>query len=61
VGTSRYWTVADVAETYGLHPKSVYALVDQGKIPHLRVGRLLRFDPDEVRAHFARAAATAAG
>lgn len=31
-------TVADVAEFLGLHPKSVYDLVDRARVPHVRLG-----------------------
>lgn len=38
-------TVAEVAEFLGIHPKSVYDLVDRARVPHVRLGgrRTIRF------------------
>ncbi len=37
-------TVAQVAEWLRVRPSTIYAWVASGKIPHVRVGTLIRFD-----------------
>ena len=32
----------------GIKPKSVYAMVEKGQVPHYRVGRLIRFKRSEI-------------
>ncbi len=32
----------------GIRPKSVYAMVEENKIPHYRIGRLIRFKRSEI-------------
>lgn len=46
-------TVGDVAKIFGLHPGSVRRLVASGKIPHIKIGRSVRFDRDELMKHYA--------
>lgn len=46
------WTVEKVAEYWGVHVQTVYTWAREGKIPHYKLGRVLRFRPDEVRAWF---------
>lgn len=41
-------TVDEVAKILCLHPKSIYRLVQAGKIPCIRIGRSIRFSPDVV-------------
>jgi excisionase family DNA binding protein len=43
-------TIQEVAERLNLKPSTLYAWAAQGTIPHLKLGRLLRFDPDEIDA-----------
>ncbi len=43
--------VADVAERLRVHPRFVYRAVAGGFIPHLRVGRFLRFRAEDVEAY----------
>jgi len=43
-------TIHDVAQWLTVKPTTLYSWVAQGTIPHLKLGRLLRFDPDEVEA-----------
>jgi excisionase family DNA binding protein len=45
----KYWKVRDVAELLQLPTRSVYALVWSRKIPHYRIGRSYRFNPQEIR------------
>jgi excisionase family DNA binding protein len=48
--TERLWTVKDVAAYLGFKKSWVYARVDEGVLPHLRIVGRIRFDPDAVRA-----------
>ena len=34
----------------GIRPKSVYAMVEKGQVPHYRIGRLIRFKRSEIDA-----------
>lgn len=43
-------TVKDVSAWLQVKPATVYGWAEQGTIPHLKLGRLLRFDPDEIEA-----------
>ena len=45
--------VEEAASLYGVHPQTIYRLA-RGELPHYRIGRAIRFDPDELRAYFAR-------
>lgn len=36
-------TVPEFAEILRVRPSTVYAKVHQGKLPHIKVGRLIRF------------------
>jgi excisionase family DNA binding protein len=47
------WTVADVATYLRVSRSWVYHRAELGELPCLRIGALLRFDPDQIRA-FAR-------
>ena len=44
-----------VAERLGVNHRHVRRLVAERRIPHLKWGRLLRFDPDELDAFIDRA------
>ncbi len=44
------WNASQVAQRLGIHRNRLYLLVRTGRIPHLHVGRSLRFDPDAIRA-----------
>jgi excisionase family DNA binding protein len=39
-------TVEELAKIVRLHPKSLYRLVEKGKLPCIRIGRSIRFSPD---------------
>jgi excisionase family DNA binding protein len=43
--TTRPLTVAQAAEKLGLHPQTLYKWTRTGKIPFMRIGGALRFDP----------------
>jgi hypothetical protein len=44
------WTIDDVAAFLRCTVRHVHNLMPAG-LPHVYLGRLLRFDPNEVRAH----------
>ena len=44
------WTVVDVARFFGCTPRHVVNLQANG-LPHFYLGRLVRFDPAEVREY----------
>jgi excisionase family DNA binding protein len=46
----KLWTVDEVATFLGCTVRHVHNLLRSG-LPHLYLGRLLRFDPQEVRAY----------
>lgn len=48
-GAYSLWTVEDVAQYLRVAVQSVYRWVSQEKIPHLKVGGSLRFDPKEIQ------------
>jgi excisionase family DNA binding protein len=41
-------TVEELAKRLHVHPMWVYDRVWKNKIPHIRLGRRIRFDPDEI-------------
>ena len=44
----QYLDIATLAERLRIKRSTLYAWAEQGTIPHLKLGRLLRFDPDEM-------------
>jgi len=46
---TRLWMLEDVAEYLQLTEKAVRRRVERETIPYRKVGRLLRFDPAEIR------------
>ena len=44
----QYLDIAELASRLRIKRATLYAWAEQGTIPHLKLGRLLRFDPDEV-------------
>ena len=42
-------TVEELAKILRLHPKTIYRLVEQGKLTCIRVGRNIRFSPDVIK------------
>lgn len=57
--TAELWSVKDLAEHYDVSEETVYGWVRRRVVPHQRAGRLLRFEPEKIRAHFAREALAA--
>lgn len=48
--TDRFYTVKTLADKLAVQPLTVYRLIKQGKIPAVKIGRSIRFDPDAVDA-----------
>ena len=44
----RLWTVTELAEFLGVRPKTVYGWVEQGSVPHYKIGGRVRFDWGEL-------------
>jgi excisionase family DNA binding protein len=44
------WDARELAQRLGIHRTRLYGLVRTGRIPHLRIGRAIRFDPASIRA-----------
>jgi len=45
------WDVNDVANFLKVSRSWVYQKAEAGQLPYLKVGALLRFDPEEIRAY----------
>jgi excisionase family DNA binding protein len=41
-------TVVEVADLLQVSERHVYQLVQSGSIPHLSIGKAIRFDPDQL-------------
>lgn len=48
LATEKLWTIDQVASYLGCTTRHVHNLLRAG-LPHLYLGRLLRFDPQEIR------------
>ena len=48
--TEELWDANDVARYLKASRSWVYHQAEAGKLPHLRIGALLRFDPEAVKA-----------
>lgn len=46
----QYLDIAALAERLRIKRSTLYAWAAQGSIPHVKLGWLLRFDPDEIEA-----------
>jgi excisionase family DNA binding protein len=46
----QYLDIAALEERLQVKRSTLYAWAEEGTIPHLKLGRLLRFDPDEIQA-----------
>jgi excisionase family DNA binding protein len=49
----RLLTAEEVAELLRLPASTVYDLARTGRLPHLRIGRALRFSQSDLEAHLA--------
>lgn len=43
-----YRTIQHIAKYLSIKTKTLYAMVGSGKIPHYRIGRLIRFKKEEI-------------
>lgn len=59
--SERLWTVQETAKYLHVSTSWVYRATERGEVPHLKLGGLLRYQPDQVRAYAASLASTAAG
>lgn len=50
-GTPCLLTVLEAAELLRLHVKTIYAMIDRGDLPAIRIGRAVRFDRDELLSY----------
>ena len=48
MATQKILTLTEVAELLQVHPITVYRLIKAGKLPAFRIGRVLRFDADQL-------------
>lgn len=46
----RAWSASELAELLGCSDKHIYSLAKSGRIPHLRIGGVIRFDPGATAA-----------
>jgi len=48
-----FFTVKTLAEKLAVKPMTIYRMVEQGKIAAYRVGKSIRFSPEDVEAFLA--------
>lgn len=53
--TNRLVTVAEVATALGMTTKSIYRLLNGGRLPRIRVGKAIRIHPRDVHAFLRQA------
>jgi excisionase family DNA binding protein len=46
----QFLTVKELAERLAVKPLTIYRLVNEGKLPAVKIGRAIRFEPDAVAA-----------
>ena len=47
--TSHFKTVTEIADDLHVHRITIYRLLKDGKLPGFKIGRVWRFDSDQVR------------
>lgn len=52
--TTGLWLVSDVADYLNISPRAVYRLVAASALPHIRLGRRLRFAKTDIDEHLDR-------
>ena len=45
-----FWSIEQVCQYLNIKRSTAYSLVESGSIPFYRIGRLLRFKPDDVKS-----------
>lgn len=53
-GREGLWDTVDVANFLKLKPFTVRKMVRQGRLPSIRIGRLIRFVPEVIRQKYKR-------
>jgi excisionase family DNA binding protein len=48
--TDRFYTVRTLAEKLAVKPLTIYRLIRDGKLPAMKIGRSIRFDPADIDA-----------
>jgi excisionase family DNA binding protein len=48
--TDQFYTVKTLADRLAVTPITVYRLVDRGKLPAVRIGKSIRFNPQAIEA-----------
>jgi excisionase family DNA binding protein len=52
VARPRSWKIQDVAEYLQICDRSVIRMCQRGQLPHLRIGKIYRFDSEKIIALF---------
>jgi excisionase family DNA binding protein len=47
-------TAPQAAKALAISPRTLWSLTDTGEIPCVRIGRAVRYDPEDLRAWIAR-------
>ena len=50
IKTDQFYTVKTLAARLAVQPLTIYRMVDQGKLPAVRIGKSIRFEPEAVAA-----------
>ena len=48
--TDQFYSVKTLAEKLAITPMTVYRLVDQGRLPAVKIGKSIRFKPQDIDA-----------
>jgi len=59
--TARLMTIEELAQLWAVSKATLYNWVYQKRIPYLKIGRSLRFDPVEIKAFLDRSRIGTAG
>jgi excisionase family DNA binding protein len=46
--TDKFYTVKTLADRLAVKPLTIYRMVADGKLPAVKIGRSIRFDPDKI-------------
>jgi excisionase family DNA binding protein len=46
--TDKFYTVKTLADRLAVKPLTIYRMVNDGKLPAVKIGRSIRFDPDKI-------------
>jgi excisionase family DNA binding protein len=48
--TNQFYTVKTLAEKLAIKPLTIYRMIADGKLPAMKIGRSIRFDPADIDA-----------